>query len=371
MRIGLTCTTIEPALTHGKIDGIGTYTKTLYEQFLLWNLSVTPYSFPKMNHWIKSSGFPNGRVFPLPFEIARFLPFSPRLKNTIDFLHVTDHLIPPVTDVPLIATIHDTLMFKTPEWKGSTLQGFKNWLRNRTTRWVKHFITITHAMVPELIADLGIKEENISVVHNGISPWWSETVSVEEKQRVRNKFKIPEHFLLHTSTLQPRKNIPRLIEAYLQLPKDIRDNYPLILVGKLGWDTEETLKAIHHLTSQKAGLWLNYIDENELRALFQSATLYLTPSLHEGFGRTILEAFASNTPVITSNLAGMPEVAGDAAYLIDPYSTNDLKEGMQKLLTNQILRQALAAKGKERVKIFTLEKCARETLKVYEKIASF
>lgn len=375
MRIGLTCTTIEPRLTNGKIDGIGMYTQTLLNQFQKRNLSVTPFSYPGFRSGMRSSELPQGEIFPLPYRPARFISFAKPISNLIykkipqqiDLLHSTDHMIPRVTKIPMIATIHDTLMFRTPPWQHSKYDLFKNYLRKKTTTWVKHFITISHAMVPELVEYLNIDEKNISVVHNGLSDWWKIKISDTEKNQVLKKFNLPPKILLHTGTLQPRKNVPRIIAAYLELPKDIREEYPLVIVGRAGWHTEETLHAINKLKSEKAGYWLDYVSNEELRALFQCAKLYLCPSLHEGFGLTVLEAFASKAAVISSNVAALPEIAGDAAILVDPYSTSELKNAIQKALTNETLHCQLIEKGVIRLNDFSVEKCAEQTLKVYEK----
>ncbi len=368
MKIGLSCTTIEPQLTQGKIDGIGVYTKTLYEQFSQQH-HITAFSYPAL----KQSGFKDGQLFPLSytkatlaslFKPAATLLYKKHAKN-LDLLHITDHMVPRIQHVPIIATIHDALMFTHPEWYPSKLRSIKNYLRKETFKWVNHFITVSHSMVNELVNYLNIPEKKISVVHNGISSWWYESIPDEKRNMVLNKLNLPHKFILFTGTLQPKKNVSRIIQAFLELPKDIRREYPLVIAGKAGWGAADILMWIEKLKAD-GGYWLNYISNEELRALYQAATLYLCPSLHEGFGYTLLEAFASQTPAITSNLSALPEVAGNAAYLVDPYSVSDMKNAMQTLLTNVDLRQGLVAKGILRAQEFSLEKCAMETLKVYE-----
>ncbi len=376
MRIGLTCSTIEPALTSGKIDGIGVYTKTLLDQLAKLQHEVTPFSFPTLTKWLKSSGFSQGKIFPLPYTPATLLsliqPCAELLyKNSdekIDLLHVTDHMIPRISHAPIIATIHDALMFTHPEWYQSKLRGIKNTLRKKTFHWVKHFITVSHAMVPELVEYLGIPEKKISVVHNGIAPWWYQEISTEYRKSILKNLNLPEKFILFTGTLQPKKNVSRIIEAYLLLPTDLRREYPLVIAGKAGWDAKDILIAIQKLQTEKAGYWLDYVSNEELRVLYQSATVYLCPSLHEGFGYTLLEAFAAKTPVISANISALPEIAGDAAYLVDPYSVAEIRTAMRTLLTDESLRSTLVQKGYARAKEFSLEKCVSETLKVYQRI---
>lgn len=373
MRIGLSCTTIEPALTAGKIDGIGTYTKNLYEEFLSKGRTVIPISYPNKN--LVTSAFPNSMLLPFSYTtstltgIANPFPFSlnNNLKHHIDLFHATDHMIPKIKNVPIVATVHDALMFKYPQWFYNTrFSRIKKWARKHSLRWASHIITGAHAMVAELVEYCGIPEDKITVVCDGISPWWSEKLIVSDRDRLLARFKLPPKFILFTGTLHPKKNLPRLIQAYLQLPLELREEFPLIVAGRSGWDTEESVKAIQQLETKKHGKWLDYVTLDELRALFQSATIYAHPSLHEGFGLTLLQAFASGTPVLTSNITAMPETAGGAAYLVDPLSVESIREGLKTLLIDNEMRQGLAQKGTLRVQNFSWKKCAEETLAVYK-----
>jgi len=269
----------------------------------------------------------------------------------------------------VIATIHDAEMFKRHQWiKNRHLQHLKSWGRKKSLDWVSHFITISQAMIPELTQDCGIPEEKISVVYNGISSWWFEKVTAEVKNQTLAKLHLPEKFLLFVGTLNHRKNLPRLVKAYLALPSDIQQTYPLIVIGKAGWDSKESALAVQQLETKRAGRWLRYISDEDLRVLFQCASLYLHPSLHEGFGLTLLQSFASSTPVLTSNVAAMPEIADDAAYLVNPDSEEEIRAGMLKLLTSPSLCEDFIKKGDERVKQFSWEKTAKATLAVYDKI---
>ncbi len=373
MRIGLSCTTIEPLLSDGKIDGIGTYTKNLYDEISRAHSSLVPVSFPNQKNSVAQ--LPNSQLFPFSYTretiaslINPYRALDSHLSR-IDLFHATDHMIPKLKKIPLVATLHDALMFKFPEWFLNTrFPRLKKWARASTLRWPTHFITVSHSMVKELVEYCGIPENKITAIYNGISPFWFETVAFEEKQRVLQKFSLTKKFILFTSTLHPKKNLPRLIRAYLKLPKDMRDEFQLIVVGRQGWGTEESMQTIQQLESSGNGRWLDYVSLEELRALFQSASVYAHPSLHEGFGLTLLQAFASGTPVLTSNITAMPEIANDAGLLVDPYSEDAIHDGLQKVLLDSTLREKLIAKGSARVKEFSWEKCARETLNVYSNI---
>ncbi len=360
MRIGLTCTTIESSISKNKIDGIGTYTKNLYERLSNSQHTVIPYSFPNL-YKKPISDFKNGKFFPLNYPISTITSFLKpiNIAKNIDILHVTDHRLPRIKKTPVIATIHDALMYE--------VKNTKNWLRKKTIHWADHYITVSNAMVNELINNIGIKQENISVIHNGIADIWFKENSDATKLKVLRKYNLPKQFILCAGTIQKRKNLPTTISAYLQLPKDIKDEFPLVIVGRKGWNTDESMAAIKKLTDTKQGKWLDYIEFNELLALFQSASLYLHASTYEGFGLTILEAFAAKTPVITSNITAMPEVAGNAALLVDPYSTEEIKNAILNILTNNALANELIQKGFHRATQFSWNECSKKTLEVYEK----
>lgn len=375
MRIGLTCTTIEPAITQGKIDGIGTYTQHLLENLQQMGHHVTPWSFPQKRI---PTGLKGGQFFRFPYTtstLASLLTparysFDHAVSEHIDLLHVTDHMLPKLPRTPVVATLCDAIMFKHADWHWDSIRmaNLKKWARKKTIGWADHYITISDAMIPELVEHLHLPPEKISVVHLGIADSWFETMSDEKRHQVLQQLKLPEHFLLFTGTLQHKKNLPRTIEAYLALPNDIQDTYPLVIAGRAGLGHKESMLAIHKLTSAKKGVWLDYVSLDALRALFQSASAYLHPSLHEGFGLTLLEAFASATPVITSNVTALPEIAGDAAMLVDPYSVESIREGIQKVIINNTLQQTLVQKGLDRAKQFTWKACAEKTLSVYRSL---
>lgn len=374
IRIGLSCTTIEPSIVYDKIDGIGTYTKNLYETLIINNQQVIPISFPNTKKRMISA-FPNGRILNFSYSVSTISSFinpinlNRNLIKDIDILHVTDHMLPKIRHVPMIATICDSIMFKRSDWHWNTIRfGYiKKWLRKKTMFWADHFITISNAMVPELVEDIGIKPEKISVVHLGVAEHWFEKISEENKTRVLKKFNLPDRFILFTGTVQPKKNLSRIIQAYLQLPNDIQNEFPLVIVGRPGLGSEESLLAIETLVKKRKGFWLNYVAIEELQALFQCATLYIHPSLHEGFGLTILEAFASEVPTITSNITALPEVANGAAYLVDPYSISEITHALNSLLTSSTMRTELIQKGSIRAKQFCWTTCMRETIKIYKK----
>ncbi|MEA2155983.1 MAG: hypothetical protein QOE11_2123 [Solirubrobacteraceae bacterium] len=174
-------------------------------------------------------------------------------------------------------------------------------------------------------------------------------------------------YVLGVGTLEPRKNLPRLIEAFATLPGDVRAGRTLVLVGAVGWDTDETLSSIaRHADVVRA---VGSVAEADLPALYRGADLVACPSLYEGFGLPVLEAMAAGTPVLTSDRSSLPEVAGDAAILVDPTDVASIRAGLARALGDEGLRAALSARGRERARDFSWERCARETLAVLEQAA--
>ena len=376
MRIGFSCTMIEPSITQNQIDGVGFYTQHLLREYTTLQKTILPYSFPPLKELRMQSNVPAGSTFRLPYALytacslitPRAISLYPALEKKIDLFHATDHLVPKLKNKPVIATLHDSLILTHPDWYSARLRHVKNIIRVKSVRWANHVITISNSMLKEIVEYWGIKEKNISVVYNGITDDWFTEISPEIRKKVIEKLGIPENFILVVGTLQPKKNIARIVDAYLGLPKDIQEQYPLVIVGKAGWNTEESLAAIQRLIEKKAGHWLKYIADDDLRALFQATRLYLHPSLHEGFGLTILQAFASRVPVITSNITAMPEVASDAAQLVDPYSVDELMSAIQNLLLSPVTCNELIKKGVIRARQFSWKKCAEETMQVYQTV---
>ncbi|MCD6040206.1 MAG: hypothetical protein K0S27_1606 [Gammaproteobacteria bacterium] len=375
MRIGIGSTKLEPILGHGPIDGIGIYVQYLLQHYNMLNYDILPVSYPALSCPWRKTALPNSTHFSTPYSLATaaaLTPFGPllnySLEKKIDLFHAPDYLIPRFKKIPVLATLHDAIMLKHPAWCNPNFRKLKNFLIKNSLQWADHFIAISKAMVPDLIEFWGVDEKKISVIYQGISDWWLEKVPDEEKNHVLEKLNIKKNFCLSVGTLQPRKNFTRIIQAYEQLPAAMQKEHKLVLVGKDGWQSTQIRHDIMRATTENKAIWLQYVSQKELRILYQSAQLLLFPSLSEGFGSPILEAFASNIPIITSNLTSLPEIAGNAAYFVNPYSIEEITQGMITLLTNPSLCATLIKRGRERVQEFTLKKCAEETFKVYQKL---
>ena len=213
-------------------------------------------------------------------------------------------------------------------------------------------IVDSHATKKDVSTYFSTPENKINVVHLA-----SEMKPVPT--RLPSKYGIKGDFLLYVGTVEPRKNLLRIIEAFNQLDQELK----LVIVGVSGWDN----KAVYR-TKNPNIIFTGYVPEEELPIFYCNAKLLLYPSLYEGFGFPILEAMNCGCPVITSNISSMPEVAGNAALLVDPYSTEEIKRAMQMLLSDAKLRKRLIDSGVRQARRFSWGKTADETMKVYEKV---
>ncbi len=372
MRLGISATCLLPGRDGKiKIDGIGTYTANLIKAFEDNHINLTPCYFANLQqHYFARKHLNTAITLQWPNYFSLFLPRSlalhSSLENKLDVFHCTDYRIPRFKKVPVIATLHDAIMFKHPEWANQKLRTIKNYLLKKTARWANHIIAVSHAMMEDLVNYWGVKEEQISVVYPGVSSDWFEPVTKELLDAVLNKYQLPANFLLTVGTLQPRKNIQRIIAAYELLPAELQQQHQLVIIGKEGWESADTVAKINQLQQRKLATWLQYVPYQDLKVLYRAAKILLFPSLSEGFGLPILEGFAAEVPVLTSNITSMPEVAGDGACLVNPYEIDSIFEGMMSLLTNQSMVEQLVAKASDRVKEFSWDRCAKETMALYQ-----
>jgi glycosyltransferase involved in cell wall biosynthesis len=186
---------------------------------------------------------------------------------------------------------------------------------------------------------------------------------------LKAKYSLTDKYILFVGTLQPRKNISRLIEAFSILSKKRAfSDIELVIVGKKGWSYEEILQAPKKFAVSDRVKFLDFVPDDDLPFLYQHAQCFVLPSLYEGFGLPVLEAMKYNCPVITSNVSSLPEAGGDAAVYIDPLSVSDIAEKLEKVLSDRNLRNTMIERGRKQIQKFSWEKAAKETLKILEKV---
>lgn len=377
MRIGFSTTVWAHSVRNQQFDGIGVYTQALWRNLLEQADAPTllPYAFgnalPEM---------PCGRPERLAAHYSlsaiqsavlnRALPVSGKLSAQLELFHATDHYIPRITGVPVVATVMDLIPILHPEWVTSNFRGLKNWIFRKSILSADHIITISEYSKQDMVRHLGIDPARISVTTLGADPAYFRRIELAARDEVLASYSLQPGFFMFIGTLQPRKNLERALKAHQALSPVLRKRHPLVVVGRNGWGVNHLLPELEAMEQRGEGRWLKYLPEKDVLALLQSAQALLFPSLYEGFGLPVIEAFASQTPVICSNSTSLPEVAGDAALMVNPLDAQDISRGMQELLDDPDATEKRVERGRQRAREFTWRACADQTLATYRKVLS-
>jgi len=261
---------------------------------------------------------------------------------------------------PTIITLCDLSFMRHPGWHPKDRVKYLEKYCLKRLCDIEAIITVSEFSKKEIMNLLNIDGTKIHVTPLGID---------QSFHPGRDRFEgLPDQYILFLGNLEPRKNLPSLINAYQSLPQPLRRRYPLVIAGASGWHTHELKKALRLFQKGERPILTGYISQGLLPDLYRGALLFVYPSFYEGFGLPVLEAMASGVPVITSGSTSLPEVVGDAGILLNPCDPDHLKEAMMELLEDEKKRREMAEKGIARAKLFSWGKCARQTLSVYEKV---
>lgn len=301
----------------------------------------------------------NFRVKVMPFPI-----FWTQLRLSWELLwHPVDSLLIPASALPLIhpknsvVTIHDLGWKFYPQTFTWFMRNFLEWSTGFAARSARKAIAVSESTKRDLVKYYHIPAEKVVTIHHGIDP---HSFSPSRGGKAEG---VPEKYVLFLSTLQPRKNLEGLIDAFKQLKAEHPEiPHKLVVAGKPGWKFESILRKIKQ--NQDVVTYLNHVSDEERMEVLNKADLLVLPSFYEGFGMQILEAFAANVPVATSKVSSMPEVAGEAAVYFGPIDVVEIKNAIKSVLMDKSLADRLREKGRNRLKDFSWEKCARETLKI-------
>jgi glycosyltransferase involved in cell wall biosynthesis len=269
-----------------------------------------------------------------------------------------------------VVTIHDLGFLHHPEAHTRIQRLYYRFFTRLSARRAAHIIAISHATSRDLQHFYGTPQDKISVIYHGVHPRFKPVTDRATLDSTLERYHIRDPYLLFVSTVQPRKNVARLLEAFATARKALdRAAAPtLVLVGKRGWLTERIEQRAAELDLAQSVRFIGYVPDSDLPTLLSGALAYLNPSLYEGFGMGILEAQACGTPVLAANVSSLPEVVGDAGMLVDPYDVSALAEGLIRLITDGNLRTQLREQGLRHVAGWTWERTARATLSVLEQV---
>lgn len=322
---------------------------------------------------------PASGLFPMTADLElRVMPF-PRLWTHLrlswemvghppNVLFVPAHVLPLVHPRSSVVTVHDLGYLYYPGAHRLLDRLYLDLSTHYNACTAGRVIAVSQATKDDLTQHYGIAPDKITVVYSGCDETMQPVEDDATIERVKARYGIQGDYILYVGTLQPRKNLERLLEAYAMVRKQAgRGEMPcLVIAGRRGWLYRQIFQRVERLGLETAVVFPGYVPQDDLPALLSGARLFVFPSLYEGFGLPVLEAMACGTPVLCSNSSSLPEVAGNAAFLVDPLYVDGMAEAMNRLLHDGGLRARLVERGLQRVRQFSWDRCARETLAVLE-----
>ena len=309
-----------------------------------------------------------GKVF---FEQVQF----PRACKAIaaDMAHVPYWGAPLRSPVPLIVTIHDVIPLLVPVYQPTAASRLYNALVSASARGANHIITDSHASQVDIVRLLGIPEERISPIYLGVGSDFTPTENFLLDMAIRQKYNLPDSYVLYLGGYPIHKNVPQLLLAYTYVAQAMGEDFPLVLAGTKPTAAPPKFpdydRYIAELGLEKVVRWIGYVEEADKPVVYRSADCFAFPSRYEGFGLPPLEAMACHVPVVTTIAPGIEEVVGEAAMAVDPDDERQLGGAIIATLIQENLAAELRAKGVARAKEFTWEKTMAATLEVYGRVA--
>jgi glycosyltransferase involved in cell wall biosynthesis len=290
------------------------------------------------------------------------------MLHPLDLLHSTDFIPPLYSPIPSVITVHDLGFLRWPHFLTEDNATYYSQI-DRAVRHARHIIVPSHSTRNDVIGQLGVPKSKISVIYEAVAPIYQPLPVESTRAAISQKYKIPENYIIFVSTIEPRKNIGGLLQAfhYLREKYNVKDT-GLVFVGKRGWLYEEVFKTVEELGLKESTFFVGRVPDEDLRSLYVGARCHVHPAFYEGFGLPPLEAMACGTPTIVSNISSLPEVVGDAALLVDPNEWEEIAVAMHRLLSDRDLHAELRQKGLQRASIFSWKRAAVETLEVYKQV---
>jgi glycosyltransferase involved in cell wall biosynthesis len=293
------------------------------------------------------------------------------ILGSVDVVHCTAYTAPPVLGVGLVVTIHDMSFLTHPQFHEESNIAFCTRECHRAARRAAKLIVPSEATKRDVLRYLHADEDRVHVIYEAAGVDFG---PVEDREAIRSVLvdhSIDRRYVLFVGTVEPRKNVRRLLEAFLHVVRSCPDRGELLVIaGGKGWRNTEIYDFVRESGLTDRVRFLGYVTDSDLRALYSAATVFAYPSLYEGFGLPVIEAMACGCPVVTSRTASLPEVAGDAGLLVEPTDVADIARALGTVMGDRELRQKLRAAGLERAAQFSWEKAARKTVRVYEQAGS-
>jgi glycosyltransferase involved in cell wall biosynthesis len=296
----------------------------------------------------------------LPMTLRRLRP---------NVCHFTNSVAPLFIDRPYVVTVHDMALYLYARTQTARHLVAARSILPRTARRASAVVTVSESARRDIVEVLQLPPERVRVVYQAAGSQFRVVTDDQALDRVRRRYALSRPFVLFVGTIEPRKNLRRLFEAFARLASDHPD-LQLVIAGQLGWKYAGILRHLERLGLSSSVRRIGYADDADLPALYNLARLVALPSLYEGFGLPILEAMASGVPVVTSARASMEEIGGDAAILVDPESVESIETGLRRGLEDEPLRERLRASGLSRAAGFSWEGTADRMVRLYEEVGS-
>ena len=306
----------------------------------------------------------------IPYKVYDILTQKLKISHNFllgtksDIYHFFNFTIPKNIKGKVIITIYDTVFFSAPETMGDmkAISEYK-YAAERSDL----IITISESAKSDIIKHFNVDEKKIQIVTPGIDlQKYSYNYTDIELENVRKKYDLPQNYILYLGTIEPRKNIERIVKAFKNYKKEVKDDLKLVIVGNKGWKYDNIMKLIESMGTDI--IITGYIDEEDKIPIYKLAQFFVFPSLYEGFGMPVLEAMAAGVPVVTSNVSSLPEVAGDAAILVDPLNEDEIFEAYKKIRSDSNYREEMIQKGYEQAKKYQWKYSAKKLEEIYDKI---
>jgi glycosyltransferase involved in cell wall biosynthesis len=290
-------------------------------------------------------------------------------REKVDLFHAPHYVLPPLTPCRSVVTIHDCIHLRFPQYLPSRL----GYAYARTSMWFAthrsaRVLTVSEASKRDILRYFHVPPSKITVIYNAIDERFSEEPPADEVMRVRERYQLNDPFILYAGNIKPHKNLERLIEAFHTIRRGELEHVKLLIIGDEISKYAGLRRTVHRYKLHKHVRFFGFVPDATLAILYRLARVFVFPSLYEGFGLPPLEAMASGTPVITSNVSSLPEVVGDAAMLIDPYQPDAIAGAIRRVMLDDRLRDDMRERGLARVREFSWARSIRRVREIYDEV---
>jgi glycosyltransferase involved in cell wall biosynthesis len=355
--------------------GIGTYIRNLLKQLarLDQDAEYVLFSRPEDHEAMVGLGenFRAVSVRAGNYSMAEqvFLPWAIRREN-LSLFHAPHYVLPALVTCRSVVTIHDCIHLMFPQYLPNRLAyAYARASISMASRRATRVLTVSESSKRDILRFVDVPAGKIDVIYNAYDERFAREPKEEVVHRVRERYQLHDEFVLYAGNVKPHKNLERLIDAFHIVRQRGLDHLKLVLIGDEISRYTALRRAVHRHQLHPFVRFLGYMPQEALAVMYRLAGVFVFPSIYEGFGLPPLEAMASGTPVVTSNVSSLPEVAGDAAILVDPYDAHAIADGIERVLTDESLRRDLRQRGIARAKQFSWESSVRKVRDIYGQVA--